>query len=159
MPDVRLRDVSFDDPAVAQLLAEWNDELGFWPKGGATVEASEFVWPEGIFVLAAFGESTVGCAGLRRLTPRVGEVKRLFVRPAARRQGVARALLAGLEERAAGLGFEELRLDTDGGVPAALALFRSVGFTPIDDYNGNPYARYWFAKRLASGLSATRRRR
>ncbi len=43
---------------------------------------------------------------------------------------------------------KELRLDTDGGEPAALALFRSAGYLPIADYNGNPYARYWFARRL-----------
>jgi hypothetical protein len=41
-----------------------------------------------------------------------------------------------------------LPLDTDGGEPAALALFRSFGYRPIADYNSSPYARYWFEKQL-----------
>jgi hypothetical protein len=40
-----------------------------------------------------------------------------------------------------------LRLDTDDGVPAALAAFRFASFPPIDDYSGDPYAR-----RLRAGL-------
>jgi GNAT superfamily N-acetyltransferase len=150
MLDVRLQEVPFADEAVARLLAEWDNELGFSPKGGSTVQASDFAPPNGIFLLALIGDDDVGCAGLRRLTSRIAEVKRLFVRPAARGRGTARALLAGLEECAQNLGFEELRLDADGGAPAALALFRAAGFTPIDDYNGNPYARYWFAKRVTA---------
>lgn len=146
-----VRDARFDDPLVEGLLAEWNDELGFTPKGGSTVEASEFIAPHGAFLLAMSGEAAVGCGGVRRLLPTIGEVKRLFVRRTARGSGVGRVLLAGLERRAAALGLEELRLDTDGGEPAALALFRSAGYEAIADYNGNPYARYWFAKRLSVG--------
>ena len=41
-----------------------------------------------------------------------------------------------------------LQQDTDGRQPAALALFRSFGCQPVTDYKGNPYARYWFEKRL-----------
>jgi GNAT superfamily N-acetyltransferase len=147
--EVVVRAGRFDSPVVQGLLAEWNDELGFSPRGGSTVEA-DFTAPDGIFLLAVSGETPVGCGGLRRLTPATGEVKRLYVRRAARGRGVGRALLTGLEDRAADLGFEELRLDTDGGVPAALALFRSAGFRPIADYNGNPYARFWFEKRLSA---------
>ncbi len=141
---------SFDSPMVQRLLAEWNDQLGFVPKGGATVEAGDFAPPDGIFLLAALGEAPVGCGGLRRLALATGEIKRLFVRRAARGHGVGRVLLDGLEQWARQHGFGALRLDTDGGEPAALALFRSAGYQPIDDYNGNPHARYWFEKRLAA---------
>jgi GNAT superfamily N-acetyltransferase len=149
--EVFVREVSFDDPVVQGLLAEWIDELGFSLKGGSNVEASDFTPPDGAFLLAVSGDTPVGCGGVRRLSsPAAGEVKRLFVRRTARGRGVGRALLAGLEARAGDLGLTELRLDTDGGVPAALALFRSAGYRPIPDYNGNPYARLWFEK----GLSA-----
>jgi GNAT superfamily N-acetyltransferase len=120
-----------------------NDELGFVPKGGSIVKASDFTSPGGVFLVAVAGETVVGCGGLRRLTGTTGEVKRVFVRQAARGHGVGRTLLGGLEQRARERGFRELRLDTDGGEPAALALFRSAGYQPIADYNGNLYARYW----------------
>lgn len=141
-------EMRFDGPDVQALLADWNDELGFTPTGGSTVEASDFTSPDGVFLLARSAGSPVGCGGLRRLTPTTGEIKRVYVRPDARANGVGRALLAALEERATRFGMKELRLDTDGGEPAALALFRSAGYLPIADYNGNPYARYWFARRL-----------
>jgi GNAT superfamily N-acetyltransferase len=148
--EISVREVRFDDPVVQGLLAEWIDELGFSLKGGSNVEASDFTPPDGVFLLAVSGDTPVGCGGVRRLTPAAGEVKRLFVRRTARGRGVGRALLAGLEARATDLGLKELRLDTDGGVPAALALFRSAGYRPIPDYNGNPYARLWFEKRLSA---------
>ena len=144
-----MREVRFDDPVVQGLLAEWDDELGFAPKGGSTVEATDFVVPDGVFLVASVGEMAVGCGGVRRTGPTTGEVKRLFVRRAARKSGAGRSLLAALEERAAALGLDELRLDTASDEPAALALFHSAGYEPVPDYNGNPHARHWFAKRLA----------
>lgn len=146
VPEVVLRDVSFDDSEVGQLLAEWNDELGFSPKGGSTVETADFVAPHGAFLLAFSDGMPVGCGGVRLITSTIGEVKRLFIRKESRGGGIGRALLSALEQRAIVLGFEELRLDTHAAGPAAL--FRSAGYAAIADYNRNPYARYWFAKRL-----------
>jgi GNAT superfamily N-acetyltransferase len=151
VPELFIRELRFEDPVVQGLLAEWDDELGFAPKGGSAVEASDFAPPRGVFLVAVSGETAVGCGGVRCLTPAIGEVKRVFVRSTVRGRGVGRALLLGLEERAAALGLEELRLDTAGGESAALALFRSAGYEPIPDYNSNPHARYWFSKRLTAG--------
>jgi GNAT superfamily N-acetyltransferase len=143
----------FDSPAVQVLLAEWNGELraanpNFSGAGGSVVEASDFAAPHGVFVVAVAEGTPTGCGGLRRLTSTTGEVKRLFVCRAARGRGVGRALLEALEERALQLGFTRLRLDTGGGDPDVLALFRSANYQPIEDYNSNPYARYWFEKQL-----------
>ncbi len=143
----------FDAAVVQTLLADWQVEIvaavpGFSPTRGSTVEARDFATPAGVFLLAVSGEEPVGCGGLRRLTPVIGEVKRLFVRRVARGRGVARTLLDGLEDRAGERGFGALRLDTTGGNAAVLELFRSAGYEPIADYNGNPYARHRFEKRL-----------
>ena len=40
-------------------------------------------------------------------------------------------------------------MDTGSRQPASVALFRSSGYEPIDDYNANPVAAHWFEKRLA----------
>ena len=134
---------------IDQMSAERSARIpDFTPSGGSPVEASDFVAPAGVFLVAAREGEAVGCAGLRRLGPGVGEIKRLFVSPPARGLAIARRLLEALEHRAEALGYGTLRLDTHGGEPAALALFRGRGYYPIEDYNGNPYARHWFERRI-----------
>lgn len=151
---LRLAEVDFDSPIAQALVAELHGELaalidGFAPGGGSSVAPEDFVPPAGRFLVAVAGEAPLGCGGLRRLSPAVGEIKRLFVGPSARNRGIAALLLRGLEERARGASYGALRLDTHGREPAAVALFRSAGYQPIADYNGNPYARHWFENDLA----------
>jgi GNAT superfamily N-acetyltransferase len=90
----------------------------------------------------------VACGGVKRLDDATGEIKRMFVAPEARGRGVARALLAALEETARGLGYERVRLDTGAKQPHAQALYASAGYAAIPDYNRNAYASYWFEKEL-----------
>ena len=86
--------------------------------------------------------------GLKRLGPDVVEIKRMYVAPSARGRGVARALLAALEDAARELGYARVRLDTGPRQPHAEALYRSAGYRDIADYNGNPYASYFGEKDL-----------
>ena len=148
-----LEQARFDDHAVQALLNDWNHELiatvpGFAPRGGSIVQATEFERPNGVFLLAMSDDRAVGCGGVRRIGLDIGEVKRLYVCRTARGHGTGRALLRRLEQHARELGLAKIRLDTAGDQPIAMALFRSAGYQPIDDYNGNPYAHYWFEKSL-----------
>jgi GNAT superfamily N-acetyltransferase len=133
-----------DDAVVQELFSEL-------PWGVGELTGPELAPPGGAIVVAWADGEPVGMAALRRLAvgadgvPR-GEVKRLFVRPAGRRRGVARALLSELERIAPELGYRELWLDTHSDEPAAL--FRSAGYADIPAYNENGYARYWFGKPL-----------
>ncbi|WP_405864688.1 GNAT family N-acetyltransferase [Streptomyces sp. NBC_00005] len=68
--------------------------------------------PGGLFLLARVNSSPAGCIGIRALSPDVGEIKRVFVRPAFRGQGIGRSLLAAVETEAHKLGHTRLRLDT-----------------------------------------------
>jgi GNAT superfamily N-acetyltransferase len=92
--------------------------------------------------------AAVACGGVKRLDDATGEIKRMFVAPEARGRGVARALLAALEEAARALGYERVRLDTGAKQPHAHALYASAGYAAIPDYNRNAYASYWFEKEL-----------
>lgn len=153
MSSLSIRDIEFDSSVVQRLIADSNVERaarmpGFSPAGGSTVEGSDFLLPHGVFLVAARDGTALGCGGLRRLTPEVAEIKRLFVSRPGRGRGIGRAVLCALEDRARSLGYRTVRLDNDGGEPAALELFRSQGYRPIGDYNGNPYARYWFERKL-----------
>jgi putative acetyltransferase len=79
------------------------------------------------FFLAALRGEAVGCGGVA-LFDDFAEVKRMYVRDAARRQGVAAAILARLEQEARDAGFSWLRLETGDNQIAAMQLYERAGF-------------------------------
>ena len=88
-------------------------------------------------VLARFGGTPAGCGALRRadeLGPGVGELKRMYVPPHARRRGVGRAVLAELERVARAHGLRRLVLETGARQPEALALYADAGYLAIERY-------------------------
>ena len=146
-----------DSPAAMELLSAFTAEIaglypGWTPASGPSATPADFEPPGGAFVVAYLREGgrgrAVACGGLKRLDGEAAEVKRVYVAPEARGQGLARRLLARLEAAAREAGYSVVRLDTGAAQPDALHLFRSAGYAEIGDYNGNPYARYWFEKRL-----------
>ena len=81
---------------------------------------------------------------------RTAEIKRMYVAPAARARGLARVMLAHLEQSAAAAGAEVMILETGTRQPEAIALYESSGYTPIPSfghYKDSPINRC-FAKRL-----------
>ena len=79
------------------------------------------------FFLGRLHGQAVGCGGVA-LFDDFAEVKRMYVRDAARRQGVAGALLARLEEEARVAGLSWLRLETGEHQIAAMQLYARAGF-------------------------------
>jgi GNAT superfamily N-acetyltransferase len=57
-------------------------------------------------------------------------------------------MMEALEARARARRIPLLRLDTNSGLPEALALYRKLGWTPVDRYNENWDADTFFEKRL-----------
>ena len=110
--------------------------------------SDDLVPPDNAFLVARSGSAALGCAGLRRLSPRVAELTRVYVRPEARGQGAARRLLAAAEAVAAEWGVAAIRLDTRADLVEARALYASSGYVEIPAYNTSKYAQHWFEKRL-----------
>jgi len=82
----------------------------------------------------------IGCGAIV-LWPEFGELKRLYVSPSGRGQGVAKQLLALLESRAIGSGCKLLTLESGPYQHEALALYASVGYErrgPFGDYTNDP---------------------
>lgn len=79
-----------------------------------------------------------GCIGLRPLTDEDGEIKRLYVAPAARGHGVGRLLIERVIDAGRRAGYRRLLLDTLPSMSAAVGLYRSLGFAPIAPYCFNP---------------------
>jgi ribosomal protein S18 acetylase RimI-like enzyme len=121
---------------------------GYDPESGRPVPAGDLRAPAGVLLLATVGGEAVGCAGLRLLDGGHAEIKRMWVAEAARGHGIARRLLGELEARAAAAARHTVRLDTNGTLTEALALYRSAGYTEVERFNDEPYADHWFEKRI-----------
>ncbi|MGE3956919.1 MAG: GNAT family N-acetyltransferase [Vicinamibacterales bacterium] len=109
---------------------------GRWPTMQADLAAlpQPFVAPAGVLLVAWAGALPLACGGLLEREPGIAEVKRMYVRAAARRRGVGEALLRALLEHAGRIGATRVRLDTAPELLAAQALYRRFGFTPIPHY-------------------------
>ncbi len=136
-------------PPASELLAAMVDEMNELyggPPPPAT--AADFAPPSGTFLVGFDDDQPVCGGGLKRLPDGAGEIKRMYVVPAARRRGLARALLGALEDAARALGYEVVRLDTGPRQPHAQALYEASGYVPIGNFNANPLAAFWGEKRL-----------
>ena len=102
----------------------------------------------GAYVVGWEDDRAVAGGALKRLEPGVAEIKRMYVLPDSRGRGLARRLLAAIEDTARELGYERVRLDTGASQPHARALYESAGYQDVLDYNDNPYAAYWGEKTL-----------
>jgi GNAT superfamily N-acetyltransferase len=116
----------------------------YMPAGGQ----AELSPPGGAFILGYDGAEPVCCGGIKRLDEVTCEVKRMYVVPERRRQGIARQLLAALEAKARELGYPIARLDSGPKQEHARALYESEGYRAIENFNANPVASFWGEKRL-----------
>ena len=115
---------------------------------GTGAPPSDFTPPGGTFLVIYAGGKPVAGGGVKRDDDGVAEIKRMYVVPAARRQGLGRQLLEALEDRARELGYARIRLDTGARQPHAQAMYERAGYHPIENYNGNQQASFWGEKIL-----------
>jgi GNAT superfamily N-acetyltransferase len=151
--DLRFEIRDPEEPPASELLAEMRAELNdvyatFNRLDNPPLSPAELRPPDGAYLVGYDGSAAVAGGGLRRLDDGVAEIKRMFVRPAARSRGVARALLDALEDSARELGYERVRLDTGPKQQHGLALYRSAGYVDVPPYNDNPFACFWGEKVL-----------
>jgi GNAT superfamily N-acetyltransferase len=142
-----------EERPASDLLAEMRTELNdvyetFSRLDNPPLQPDELRAPGGSYLVGYRGDDAVAGGGLRRLGQGVAEIKRMFVRPAARSRGVARLLLQALEDEARALGYVAVRLDTGPKQVHGLALYRSAGYVDVLPYNDNPFACFWGEKRL-----------
>lgn len=100
--------------------------------------------PRGLLMLAGSPAAAVGCIALRPLVAAgspsgaTAEVKRLYVRPAARGAGLGRRLVQTVIDGARAIGYRELKLDTLDRMAEARSLYAKLGFGECAPYYDNP---------------------
>jgi GNAT superfamily N-acetyltransferase len=139
--------IAREDPfseTAAQLANELSLELGarYGEEGGAFVhQPAQFAVERAVFLVARLDGVPVGCGALRPYTAETVEIKRMYVRPAARGQGIARAMLNALEAAARDFGYTRLLLETGTLQPEAIALYEAAGYqrtAPYGNYRDDP---------------------
>lgn len=92
--------------------------------------------PGGRMLMARHNDTFVGCVALRQIGDGMCEMKRLFVQPAHRGNGIGKALAQAIIEEARRIGYKRMRLDT--AFEPARSLYRSLGFREIPPYQYVP---------------------
>ncbi|MEN3382383.1 MAG: hypothetical protein V7608_2427 [Hyphomicrobiales bacterium] len=114
-------DISFQNP---------EDELAALP--------GKYARPGGVVLIAWDGGQAAGAIAYRMFEPGVAEMKRLYIRPAYRGRGLGRELANELIDDARNCGYRTIMLDTLESMSAARALYRDLGFAPVEPYYDNP---------------------
>lgn len=100
--------------------------------------SSEYSAPTGAFLIATECGKALGCAGVRRFAEGDGEIKRLYVIPAARGRGIGLQLARRVIDEGNRLGYSRLLLDTLPAMQEAQSLYVALGFRPTSAYRFNP---------------------
>ena len=105
-------------------------------------DRAKFYPPSGRFYVIRREDVSVGVGCLKRITPSVAEIQRMYVQPHVRGVGAGRLLLQQLLSDARAIGYEVVRLESLKFLSAAHALYKSVGFAEIAPYAENSMTKY-----------------
>jgi ribosomal protein S18 acetylase RimI-like enzyme len=136
-----------DRAAIVDLLREYEASLGIslcfqdFETEVATLPGA-YGPPRGQMLLLrdAASSDLVGCVAVRQVpdAPDLCEMKRLYLRPAARGGGYGRKLALAIMDEARQLGYRRICLDTLLSMHAAQALYRSLGFREMGATDTEP---------------------
>jgi DNA-binding MarR family transcriptional regulator/N-acetylglutamate synthase-like GNAT family acetyltransferase len=130
----------------AELAARF--EGGFDPGNTLPADDAEMRPPLGAFLIASVDGEPVACGAVKRMTPGIGYLKRMWVAESVRGLGFGRRMLAALESQSRELGFTTLRLETNRVLGEAIRLYESAGYVEVPPFNAEPYAHHWFERHL-----------
>ena len=156
MATIDVRRSTLASPDAVRLISALNAELtATFPEPGAThfsLSGTQVEDGDGAFVVAYLDAAAVGCGAVRRLDGTTGELKRMYVEPSARSQGIGRAIVEALEREARHLGVTQVVLETGTRLTPAIRLYESLGYSRIPlfgEYLASPETSLCFGKSIA----------
>jgi GNAT superfamily N-acetyltransferase len=127
MSAVQIRRSTLASPDAFRLITALHSELtATFPEPGAThfsLSGEQVAVGEGAFLIAYLHDLPVGCGAVRRLDEDTAELKRMYVDPQVRGQGIGRALLESLEREARALAVTKVVLETGTLLAAAIRMY------------------------------------
>ncbi|PSQ84862.1 MAG: N-acetyltransferase [Bacteroidetes bacterium QS_3_64_15] len=144
MPEIRHAETEGDLKAARRLFRAYVEGLDFeldFQDFEAEMAAlpGPYAPPDGVILQAEVDGEAVGVVALQPLDDADAcEMKRLYVEPEHRGQGLGRALAEAIIAEARELGYDVMRLDTVASMIPARRLYRSLGFEERDAYYHNP---------------------
>jgi putative acetyltransferase len=149
-PVIRAAESAADIATVRTLFLEYAAQLDFslcFQDFDAELAGlpGDYATPSGGLWLAERDNAAIGCVGMRPLEPGICEIKRLYLRPAARGLGLGRRLAETAIDAARRHGYSAMRLDTVDSMVAAQTLYRGLGFRERGPYGSHqhPMLRYF----------------
>ena len=136
-----------DHPQVAALLEALDVYLGslYAPEANHILDVQALLAPDVHFVAAWQGSMAVGCGAVRIMPGEpdtagepYGEIKRMFVHPASRGQGIGDRLISALEDALKLRQVPQALLETGGEQHAALRLYERAGYARRGPFGGYP---------------------
>lgn len=147
---IKLYDLAFDNQndaltLIKEYITELNVDLSFQAVS-SELDSLLTVYgpPKGYFCLAYINKIAVGCVGIKPLTDQIGELKRLYVKPAYRGYHVASQLLNTALDQAKHMTYDRLYLDTLSSLHKAIALYEKIGFERMPAYYDNPLPSVYY---------------
>jgi putative acetyltransferase len=161
MSKLQIRVESPDHPGVAGLLADLDAYLAglYAPEDNHILDVQALRAPDVTMLAAWVDGEPVGCGAVRRMPAEAetdgapyAEIKRMFVVPSARGQGVAGRVLARLESIVAAEGFARSLLETGRDQLVALRVYERCGYVRRGPFGGYPDngLSLFYEKRLAA---------
>ncbi|WP_119731824.1 GNAT family N-acetyltransferase [Thermomonospora amylolytica] len=127
--------VGYDHPDAVRLVEAIQREMveRYGGPDETPVTPAEFAPPRGLFLVGYVGGTAVACAGWRS-HGEDAELKRMYVDPSVRGNGLARRLLAEIERTAFQAGHRRVILETGDRQPEAVTLYRSAGYADVEPF-------------------------
>lgn len=144
--EIEIRQEALASRAATELILALNTELiARYPEDRSAdhfrLDADEVAPGRGVFLVAYAGDRPLACGAIRLVDADTADVKRMYVAPNAREQGLGRRLLTTLEAEAQMLGAKRIVLETGPRQPEAIALYLRAGYsrtTAFGEYVNSP---------------------
>lgn len=157
MEDLKITTAAPSAEQIQTLLDAFDRYLAalYPPESGYGLADEELQSANVRFVFVERDDAVIACGAIR-LDEDFAEIKRMYVVPELRQQGIGRQLLAHLETAAAGAGRPLVRLETSVAQPEAIALYEHAGFRRIDAFPPyTPDQRSVFMEKSVTPLDET----